>query len=200
MRTRQAVLEAAGEAFAEHGFLGTSMAEILARAGVTKGALYFHFSSKEELALALVEAERAAVARIAEEETARDQPPLRAAVAMTVRWAELVQSDPVVRAGVRLVAEQGTPRCRVPGPCAELERPVAALLRHAAERGELLPEVDPGAAAEVIVAALTGAQVLSRAEPGARDVPRRVEAMWRLLFSGLLPRGREPLPLPRTAV
>src|SRR5262249_39937193 len=54
-RTRNAILEAAAVVFDERGFNGASLSDILAKAGVTKGALYFHFSSKEELARAIVE-------------------------------------------------------------------------------------------------------------------------------------------------
>lgn len=44
------VLEAAAQVFAEHGYATARIADILKAAGVTKGALYFHFDSKEALA------------------------------------------------------------------------------------------------------------------------------------------------------
>jgi AcrR family transcriptional regulator len=43
------MLDAAGDAFAAHGFHGTSMDEIAAAAGITKPMLYRYFGSKEEL-------------------------------------------------------------------------------------------------------------------------------------------------------
>ena len=43
------MLEAAGEAFATHGFHGSSMDEIAAAAGITKPMLYRYFGSKEGL-------------------------------------------------------------------------------------------------------------------------------------------------------
>jgi len=46
-RTR--VLEAAVELFADHGFDGTSVAQVITRAGVAKGGFYHHFASKEQL-------------------------------------------------------------------------------------------------------------------------------------------------------
>lgn len=46
---RQAILEAAAEAFRELGFERTSMSAICARAGGSKATLYSYFSSKEEL-------------------------------------------------------------------------------------------------------------------------------------------------------
>src|SRR5579863_2975416 len=47
--TRAALLGAARELFGSQGFALTSLEDVVARAGVTKGALYHHFSGKEEL-------------------------------------------------------------------------------------------------------------------------------------------------------
>ncbi|MEV7282546.1 TetR/AcrR family transcriptional regulator [Streptomyces sp. NPDC093111] len=52
-RTRAALLEAALETFAEHGFHAASIEQICERAGYTRGAYYSNFASKEELFLAL---------------------------------------------------------------------------------------------------------------------------------------------------
>ena len=46
--TRQALLAAARELFTEKGFAATGREEIAERAGVTRGALYHHFASKQE--------------------------------------------------------------------------------------------------------------------------------------------------------
>jgi AcrR family transcriptional regulator len=48
-RTRDALLAAAQNLFAEKGFAATSTEEILAAAGVTRGALYHHFADKAAL-------------------------------------------------------------------------------------------------------------------------------------------------------
>ena len=48
-RTRRALLDAAGEIFAERGFHRASVEAITARAGYTRGAFYSNFASKEEL-------------------------------------------------------------------------------------------------------------------------------------------------------
>ena len=53
-RSRQAILDAAGRLFAERGYSGASVHAIVESAGVTKGGLYFHFTSKRELALAVI--------------------------------------------------------------------------------------------------------------------------------------------------
>lgn len=53
--TRSALLEAAARVFAERGFHASSVDEVARRAGVTTGALYGHFASKEDLFLAVFE-------------------------------------------------------------------------------------------------------------------------------------------------
>jgi len=51
--THSRILEAAGESFARYGYDGTGVAEICRRAGVTKGAFYHHFPSKQAVFLEL---------------------------------------------------------------------------------------------------------------------------------------------------
>jgi AcrR family transcriptional regulator len=62
--TRAALVGAARELFATKGYADTGTPEIVARAGVTRGALYHHFADKLELFRAVVENEAAAVAEI----------------------------------------------------------------------------------------------------------------------------------------
>lgn len=47
--TKQQLLDAALDAFYEHGVAGTSLQAIAKRAGVTRGAFYWHFKNKEDL-------------------------------------------------------------------------------------------------------------------------------------------------------
>ncbi len=51
--TRSHILDVAGELFAGHGYDATSVADICAQAGVTKGAFYHHFASKQAVFLEL---------------------------------------------------------------------------------------------------------------------------------------------------
>jgi len=52
--TRMAILEAAGTLFAQQGYTGTGVAGICSAAGVSKGAFYHHFTTKQEVFLALL--------------------------------------------------------------------------------------------------------------------------------------------------
>jgi AcrR family transcriptional regulator len=53
--TRAQLVQAAARAFAEQGYDATSVAEICQRAGVSKGAFYHHFDSKQDLFLDLLD-------------------------------------------------------------------------------------------------------------------------------------------------
>ncbi len=54
-RTRAALIDAARALFAERGFAGAGREDIVERAGVTRGAMYHHFNSKEDLFRAVYE-------------------------------------------------------------------------------------------------------------------------------------------------
>jgi AcrR family transcriptional regulator len=53
--TQAKILDAAEEIFSERGFEKTQLEEVASRAGYTRGAIYAHYSSKEDLFLALME-------------------------------------------------------------------------------------------------------------------------------------------------
>jgi len=67
--TRSRIVSAARNLFSSHGFSGTSLDDILTAAGITKGAFYHYFKSKEEICLALLDQALIEIRRFS------DQPP-----------------------------------------------------------------------------------------------------------------------------
>ncbi len=55
LETRNAILDAAEIVFQERGVSKTSLAEIAAAAGVTRGAIYWHFANKVDLFDAMIQ-------------------------------------------------------------------------------------------------------------------------------------------------
>ena len=53
--TKERILETALELFAQSGYLGTSMSDIAKQLGITKGALYKHYTGKQEILDSIVE-------------------------------------------------------------------------------------------------------------------------------------------------
>jgi TetR/AcrR family transcriptional regulator, acrAB operon repressor len=54
-RTRRSLLDAAAELIAERGYRGTSVNQIVARAELSKGTFYWHFDSKDDALVAVLE-------------------------------------------------------------------------------------------------------------------------------------------------
>jgi AcrR family transcriptional regulator len=101
--TKQTVLDAATEMFAERGFDGTSMRELGATLGVTARALYRHFPDKDSLFVAATASLLDGVDALLQTPRASEQ-----RLEWTVSYVELVRASPAV---TRLVgAEIAWPR------------------------------------------------------------------------------------------
>lgn len=94
--TRGRLVAAARELFGTRGYEATSIEDVLERAGVSKGALYHHFPSKEALFEAVfVAGEQACMQKIAERAMGKTDP-LEMMRAGCQAWLDLVM-DPAVR-------------------------------------------------------------------------------------------------------
>jgi AcrR family transcriptional regulator len=93
-RTRGQLLDAAARVFADRGLDGATVDDVAAIAGYTKGAVYAHFGSKDELFLAMLEDRYAA--RMAELERVLDTSGDHTIQARTAgqEFQSYVQSDP----------------------------------------------------------------------------------------------------------
>jgi AcrR family transcriptional regulator len=94
-RERLATIERAAEQlFAERGYDGTRIEDIVAAAGVTKPVLYRHFASKKALHRALLEHHRAALAAAALDEYVADRPLEDRTALMLDAWFAYVEGHP----------------------------------------------------------------------------------------------------------
>ncbi|GAA2814401.1 ScbR family autoregulator-binding transcription factor [Kitasatospora sp. CM 4170] len=192
LATRQAVLLAAAEVFDERGYAAATMSEILERAGVTKGALYFHFGSKEELALAVIEGQGAWLATW----RPTSDSPVQTLIDLGYAFAHALVDDPMVRGSIRLTIEHGSftqPQIAAYQRWSDAAR---ALLEQARDAGDLHPGLDPAAAAGVITGAVTGIQLSSQVLTGRRDLLQRMADLWTMLLPGLV----QPHALARISV
>lgn len=80
-KTRSALMSAARTLFIDRGYADTSTPDIVAAAGITRGALYHHFEDKRALFRAIVADEAAAVAASIEQKTSTGLSPLDALLA-----------------------------------------------------------------------------------------------------------------------
>lgn len=184
-RTRLLVLTAAAELFALHGFRHTSVQAVADRVRMTKGAVYFHYPTKEALAVAVVEAHYARWPMLLDEVSGRGLGPLETVVRMLEGAALSFRDDVVVQAGARLQIERPQIDAELPTPYVDWTELLASLLAEARAAGELREGVAPEVAARSLVAAFFGAQHISDVLRGRRDVVERWAEVGDLLFTAI---------------
>ncbi len=187
IRTRRVILEAAASVFDEQGYDRATIAEVLERAGVTKGALYFHFASKEQLALAVLEEH---VTDIAVEP---QQIKLQEFVDSGQVLAFRLRSDPMQRGAARLAVEQGSNHLDRKRSMLSWTVFVEGLLGDARTRGEILDSVVIHETAELFVGAFAGIQMMSHALTNQADLCYRLT----VFFQHTLPSIAVPAVLAR---
>jgi AcrR family transcriptional regulator len=183
-RTRKALIRAGAEVVARDGLAGTSLTTISARAGVSNGALHFHFETKKALAQA-IEAEALKTVRQIVRDASAGGSPLQALVAATYRLMSAIAGDVVVRAGFELSDDPG----RGPGPSIRREWQVwvEEVLWHAGRDGWLAEGVSAHDAASAVVAATVGFEVLG-GQDRAWLSKEKVTGLWDLLLPRLTER------------
>ncbi|GAA4050405.1 ScbR family autoregulator-binding transcription factor [Streptomyces shaanxiensis] len=179
VRTREAILTAAAEVFDEYGYSAAGVSKILQRAGVTQGAMYFHFKSKEDLGRAVL-VEQAATLALPDEPAGLQQ-----LVDLTLYLGFELQRNVLLRAGVRLAVEQGEAGLRDFTVYRWWIDRFRAELDAAEQRGELLPQVDGAEFARVLVASFTGTQLMSHLENERQDLPAQIATLWNYLLPGI---------------
>ena len=183
--TRARVLTAAAEVFARTGFLAASMNDIVDEAGVTKGAVYFHFPSKEALAVAIVE-EQFHQWPIMVESLAKHSPnALVSIVALTYEVGSRFRDDVVVTAGVRLSFERGLVNADMPTPFVGWISQLQSMFARARREGLLRPGVMPAPTARALVGSFFGIQHVSEMLTSRADLEPRLDEFWRVFLAGI---------------
>ncbi|MBO8185848.1 ScbR family autoregulator-binding transcription factor [Streptomyces spirodelae] len=181
VHTRELILDAAAGVFDENGFAGASINKILSRAGVTAGAMYFHFRSKADLARAVIHTQSSAL------EIPEQPGGIQQLIDLTMYLTGQFTSNIRFRAGVRLAVEQGESGLQDYTAyrwwISIFERELVA----ARARGELLPGVDEASFARFVVASYTGTQVMSDIATARTDLAEQVVTMWRYLLPSIVP-------------
>lgn len=185
--TREAIITGAAAVFEEHDYGSASLTQVSEASGVTRGALYFHFKSKEDLARAVIEAQHRIVLAESESILAQDQPALTAMILMCRAFGLQLVHEPVVRAGIRLTLEATAFGPPVRGPYEDWIAAMEQLTQRAKTELQIRPSVDAEAFARYLVASFTGVQMVSGVLTGRADVMQRIEEMWEILLPGIIP-------------
>ncbi|WP_458248254.1 ScbR family autoregulator-binding transcription factor [Streptomyces sp. MAI_2237] len=182
-RTRQSLVRAAAEVFARDGFVLASLTSISKMAGVSNGALHFHFASKQALARA-VEEEAAAVLRAIGASVRAGGPyPLQRLIDATHALMQRLEQDVVVRAGFELGS--GPPRRDGAADLrGQWQSWVEEVLKDAERDGILAPGVCAADASVTVVAATVGFEQLGAEDPAWTSAQTLVQ-FWDLLLPRL---------------
>lgn len=181
---RAQILDAAIACFADRGYYETSIDNIAARTGLSKGAIYHHFQSKRDIFLALIDAWSADLLarwqRISEQSTPLD------ALSRDFDEALALAEDivPLSRAALEFyshAARDDDLRRRVAAVYAVARRYLTGLIEEARIQGQV-GEVNAQLMATVLIALFEGLFLLKTMDPAAVDTA----AAWREGVSALM--------------
>ncbi|MGS2808426.1 TetR family transcriptional regulator [Nocardia sp. MW-W600-9] len=160
-RTRAAIIKSAAVEFGKSGYAAASLNRILEGSRATKGAMYFHFDSKEDLARAVLETAVERYRVCAERWLARaDLGPLDVLHGMVDEIALRLEHDTIVQAEYRLVIEPEFHRDAGNGGGRIVGRATRVLAVRAIDDGQLRADADPDRFTRTLSAALAGQRYL----------------------------------------
>jgi TetR/AcrR family transcriptional regulator, transcriptional repressor for nem operon len=159
--TRHRLIAAASRQFAHRPYSMVSLDDILAEAELTKGAMYFHFSSKQALALAIIddltEMSRAAVTEM----LALKMSGLETLIGLIFLLAVQDTQQDVARAGVRLLDTLDNTTPLPPALWQSRMEFVTTLIKKAVTEGDVIDQHDPKDIAKMLVALWVGIRRIS---------------------------------------
>ncbi|WP_234354660.1 TetR/AcrR family transcriptional regulator [Streptomyces sp. NRRL WC-3618] len=172
---------AAARHFDRHGYDGTTLNPVCAEAGVTLGALTFHFGCKAALASAVVDEGVGELQRVSTAYSGTGRP-LYGLSVLVLQVATALQNNVLTRAAARLV-EEGYVDC---GWFGAFRGDVLHLLERASATGDLVADVRPATAARLIMYLVEGAATEARsAEAEGVSMASDFAEVWHAVLGGL---------------
>lgn len=183
--TRRRIIDSAVELFAELGYGETGLADVLQHAGVSKGAFYYHFDSKEAVATAIIGEFDARARAAVDAEFDADSPALEGLVAATFAVQSLMLNDKLTQVGHRLC--QALDQVSSAGARVYLgwtDRFVD-MVKQVIDGGEMADGVDPNEVAESVWVGVLGCHLVSAAI--GDDPYARLGRCWRVMVRSIVP-------------
>ena len=184
--TRQKIITSAVDLISEIGYPAAGFNDIIERAEMTKGALYYHFDSKESLATAIIEEGSTRLSEAFRSISSSSAPALEGIIHGIFVVADLMITDQIARSGTQLLRAFGefndVAARTYDGWTAEMTERT----RMAMDEGDLRGELDPQAVGETIVAVMLGTELLASATTAGSDVLERVARAWQVLLPALV--------------
>jgi AcrR family transcriptional regulator len=184
--TRRKIISSAVELFNEIGYPATGLGDIIDRAEMTKGALYYHFDSKESLATAIIEEGSAHLVAAFRSITVSSAPALESIIHGVFVVADLLSTDQLARSGTHLLRAFGEFNDAAARAYGGWVTEMTERARQALDEGDLRADLDPLAVAETIVGLMLGTELLANATTAGADVLQRVARTWKVLLPGIV--------------
>jgi AcrR family transcriptional regulator len=184
-RTNALLLDAAASEFAVRGFAGTTLKDIVTRTGMTKGALYAHFDSKESMANVLAEHAARVWSDVSQAVVGSRRSGLRGLDSLVHALVDLLGREVRVRAVMRLMVEDAHVTGRVSPLLQEMSDLVECLLRQAQREGEVDSRQQVGTLSQLVLATLLGSYYIEPALTREERVGDRTRAIWATLMASL---------------
>ena len=159
--TRNRLIAAASRQFAHHPYSMVSLDDILAEAELTKGAMYFHFPSKQALALAIIDDLTEMGRTAATELFARKMSGLETVIDLVYLLAAQDTQLEVARAGVRLLDALDNATTLPPALWRSWIEFFTTLIQKAVTEGDVIDQHDPEDIARMLVALWVGIRRIS---------------------------------------
>jgi TetR/AcrR family transcriptional repressor of nem operon len=182
---RQQILLAAAHQFARRPYHMVSLDDILAQATVTKGAMYFHFRSKQALALAIVEHQRGVLTDVVRALFARKLSGLEALVEIAFLVAVQDTTQDVMRAALNLLESIGRSGGLQANLVGEWVKHFAIFVQRAIADGDVIDGTDPEDVSRQLVSLYLGLRQTSNLDdpqPYLSDL----EQIWALAMPGFV--------------
>jgi AcrR family transcriptional regulator len=184
--TRRKIITSAVELFNEIGYPATGLGDIIERAEMTKGALYYHFESKESLATAIVEQANSHLVEAFRSITTSSSPALESIIHGVFVVADLMSTDQIARSGMQLLRAFGEFNDVAARTYGGWVTEMTARTQQAIDEGDLRDDLDPRAVGETIVSSMLGAELLARAATAGADILERIARTWKVLLPAIV--------------
>ena len=170
--------------FERSGFEGASLGDIVTGAGTTKGALYFHFRSKDELARVVIDEQHRASITTVQAISETGASPLRQLVMLSHEMGRQIVEDPIVRAGMRLVLEFSG-NAGPDQPFLDWIAGSRTIIESGIAQGEIAAGIDPHTLSRFLTGAFTGVQLVSQLLTRRDDLEHRIDEMWQFVLPSI---------------
>ena len=190
--TRETVLKVALSVFSAKGYAATSLEDIAREAGVTRGAIYWHFKSKADLYNTLVESVSARANTVVQEAAAEGGSLTEVLQRIFVRQMTLIEEDTELRALAELMLfKTGPARALASGRKKQIESgkaliaEIAEVMRQGIRQGVLRSDLDPDNIARAFLALQNGAIQLWLLAPKSFSLKKSAEGLASILLKGI---------------